>query len=154
MEVACNNLFGTGQGSMIAAPDPNKMFFVQKAELVIFNRDVRELLTDFEMLIDIVKVQWHKTLLYINWSLMTININICHFFSFTGTWRGRPTRLPGTIHCQWDGERLWPICSQLLCQSTQSCSQLLLSAEWRKPAHCSCNWSLPHRHRSQFSFSC
>ncbi|KAM9854997.1 alpha-mannosidase 2C1 [Aulostomus maculatus] len=55
IEMACNGLFGAGQGSMIAAPDPSRKFSVQKAELVIFNRDVRELLTDFEMLIDIVK---------------------------------------------------------------------------------------------------
>lgn len=57
MEVACNGLFGAGQGSMIAAPDPSRMFSVQKAELVIFNRDVQKLLTEFEMLVDIVKVQ-------------------------------------------------------------------------------------------------
>ncbi|CAN9499336.1 unnamed protein product [Ophioblennius macclurei] len=55
VEMACNGLFGAGQGSMIAAPDPNRKFSVQKAELVIFNRDVRNLLTDFEMLVDIVK---------------------------------------------------------------------------------------------------
>lgn len=56
VEIACNGLFGAGQGSMIAAPDPNRKFSVQRAELVVFNRDVRELLTDFEMLVDIVKV--------------------------------------------------------------------------------------------------
>lgn len=44
---------------MIAAPDPNRKFTLQKAELVVFNRDVRELLTDFEMLVDIVKVFSH-----------------------------------------------------------------------------------------------
>ncbi|XP_077452949.1 alpha-mannosidase 2C1 [Stigmatopora argus] len=55
VELACNSLFGAGQRSMIAAPDPNKTFSVQKAELVVFNRHVRELLTDFELLIDIVK---------------------------------------------------------------------------------------------------
>ncbi|RVE71820.1 hypothetical protein OJAV_G00055550 [Oryzias javanicus] len=55
VEVACNGLFGAGQGSMIAAPDPNRRFSVQKAELVIFNKDVREMLTDFELLVDIVK---------------------------------------------------------------------------------------------------
>lgn len=49
---------------MIAAPDPNRMFSVQKAELAVFNRDVRELLTDFEMLIDIVKVRSHETSFY------------------------------------------------------------------------------------------
>lgn len=62
--MACNGLFGAGQGSMIAAPDPNRMFSVQKAELAVFNRDVQELLTDFEMLIDIVKVRSHKTSFY------------------------------------------------------------------------------------------
>ncbi|XP_073687876.1 alpha-mannosidase 2C1 isoform X2 [Garra rufa] len=56
VELACNGLFGAGQGSMIAAPDPNKKFTLHKAELVVFNRDVRELLTDFEMLVDIVKL--------------------------------------------------------------------------------------------------
>ncbi|XP_075993503.1 alpha-mannosidase 2C1 [Genypterus blacodes] len=55
VELACNGLFGAGKGSMIAAPDPNRKFSVQKAELVVFNRDVQELLTDFEMLVDIVK---------------------------------------------------------------------------------------------------
>lgn len=55
VEVACNTLIGAGQGSMIAAPDPNRKFSVQKAELVVFNQQVRELLTDFEMLIDTVK---------------------------------------------------------------------------------------------------
>lgn len=84
VEVACNGLFGAGQGSMIAAPDPNRKFSVQKAELVVFNQDVRELLTDFEMLIDIVKVQSHKTvhvgtLLY--FSSMKANITFCCFFS-------------------------------------------------------------------------
>ncbi|XP_075326037.1 alpha-mannosidase 2C1 isoform X2 [Odontesthes bonariensis] len=55
VEMACNGLFGAGQGSMIAAPDPNRKFSVQRAELVVINRNVRELLTDFEMLVDIVK---------------------------------------------------------------------------------------------------
>lgn len=60
VELACNALFGAGQGSTIAPPDPHRMFSVQKAELSVFNRHVRELLTDFEMLIDIVKVQSRK----------------------------------------------------------------------------------------------
>ncbi|XP_051548810.1 alpha-mannosidase 2C1 [Myxocyprinus asiaticus] len=56
VELACNSLFGAGQGSMIAAPDPNRKFTLQKADVVVFNRDVRELLTDFELLVDIVKL--------------------------------------------------------------------------------------------------
>ncbi|XP_062847801.1 alpha-mannosidase 2C1 [Trichomycterus rosablanca] len=56
VELGCNGLFGAGQGSMIAAPDPNRKYSLQKAELVVFNRDVQELLTDFEMIVDIAKV--------------------------------------------------------------------------------------------------
>lgn len=56
VEMACNGLFGAGKGSMIAAPDPDRMYTLQSAELVVFNHDTRELLTDFEMLIDVVKV--------------------------------------------------------------------------------------------------
>uniref|UniRef100_A0AAZ3P1X6 Alpha-mannosidase n=1 Tax=Oncorhynchus tshawytscha TaxID=74940 RepID=A0AAZ3P1X6_ONCTS len=56
VELACNSLFGAGQGSMIAAPDPDRKYSVQKAELVVFKSDVRELLTDLEMLVDMVKL--------------------------------------------------------------------------------------------------
>ncbi|XP_048338131.1 alpha-mannosidase 2C1 isoform X2 [Sphaerodactylus townsendi] len=56
VEVACNGLFGAGKGSMIALPDPDKKFSLQKAELVVFNRDVHELLVDFEILLDMAKL--------------------------------------------------------------------------------------------------
>lgn len=82
---------------------------------------------------------------------MKINILFPCFSSFPGTWRGRTTKLPGSFHCQWDGEPLRPLWSQLVLQSTQSGRELLQPAEWRKPAHSSCNGSLPHRLRSQFN---
>ena len=63
VEMACNGLFGAGNGSMIAAPDPDRKYSVQKAELVVFNSNVRELLTDFEMLVDIVKVIFEAQML-------------------------------------------------------------------------------------------
>ncbi|XP_045063760.1 alpha-mannosidase 2C1 isoform X2 [Coregonus clupeaformis] len=56
VELACNGLFGAGKGSMIAAPDPDRKYSVQKAELVVFKPEVRELLTDLEMLVDMVKL--------------------------------------------------------------------------------------------------
>lgn len=56
VEMACNGLFGAGKGSMIAPPDPNRKFTLQRAELVVFNRDVHELLVDFEILLDMVKL--------------------------------------------------------------------------------------------------
>ncbi|XP_062819613.1 alpha-mannosidase 2C1 isoform X1 [Anolis carolinensis] len=56
VEVACNGLFGAGKDSMIAPPDPNKKFSLRKAELAVYNRDVHELLVDFEILLDMAKL--------------------------------------------------------------------------------------------------
>ncbi|KAJ1181489.1 hypothetical protein NDU88_006696 [Pleurodeles waltl] len=56
IEMACNGLFGAGKGSMIAPPDPNRKFTLHRAELVVFNRDVHELLVDFEILLDMAKL--------------------------------------------------------------------------------------------------
>uniref|UniRef100_A0A667G509 Mannosidase alpha class 2C member 1 n=1 Tax=Lynx canadensis TaxID=61383 RepID=A0A667G509_LYNCA len=55
VEVACNGLLGAGKGSMIAAPDPEKMFQVSRAELAVFRRDVHRLLVDLELLLGIAK---------------------------------------------------------------------------------------------------
>ncbi|NWH64595.1 MA2C1 mannosidase, partial [Geococcyx californianus] len=56
VELACNGLFGAGKGSLIAPPDPDRRFTLSKAELVIFNRDVYELLVDLEILLDMARV--------------------------------------------------------------------------------------------------
>ncbi|NXS58299.1 MA2C1 mannosidase, partial [Brachypteracias leptosomus] len=56
VELACNGLFGAGEGSMIAPPDPDRRFTLSKAELVVFNRDVYELLVDLEILQDMAKL--------------------------------------------------------------------------------------------------
>ncbi|XP_035409709.1 alpha-mannosidase 2C1 isoform X2 [Cygnus atratus] len=56
VELACNGLFGAGKGTMIAAPDPDRRFTVSKAELVVFNRDVYELLVDLEILLDMAQL--------------------------------------------------------------------------------------------------
>ncbi|XP_032324937.1 alpha-mannosidase 2C1 isoform X4 [Camelus ferus] len=55
VEVACNGLLGAGKGSMIAAPDPEKMFQVSRAELAVFHRDVYKLLVDLELLLGMAK---------------------------------------------------------------------------------------------------
>ncbi|XP_015999591.1 alpha-mannosidase 2C1 isoform X13 [Rousettus aegyptiacus] len=55
VEVACNGLLGAGKGNMIAAPDPEKMFQVSRAELATFHRDVYKLLVDLELLLGIAK---------------------------------------------------------------------------------------------------
>lgn len=56
VEVACNGLLGAGKGTMIAAPDPEKMFQVSRAELALFHRDVHKLLVDLELLLGVAKV--------------------------------------------------------------------------------------------------
>ncbi|XP_063782374.1 alpha-mannosidase 2C1 [Pseudophryne corroboree] len=56
IEMACNSLFGAGQGGMIAPVDPHKTFTLQKAELAIFHRDVEELILDFEVLYSMAKL--------------------------------------------------------------------------------------------------
>ncbi|XP_027645314.2 alpha-mannosidase 2C1 isoform X2 [Falco biarmicus] len=56
VELACNGLFGAGKGSMIAPPDPDRRFTLSKAELVVFNRDVHELLVDLEVLLDMAQL--------------------------------------------------------------------------------------------------
>ncbi|XP_032031690.1 alpha-mannosidase 2C1 isoform X5 [Hylobates moloch] len=55
VEVACSGLLGAGKGSMIAAPDPEKMFQLSRAELAVFHRDVHMLLVDLELLLGIAK---------------------------------------------------------------------------------------------------
>uniref|UniRef100_A0A8D0D5E0 alpha-mannosidase n=1 Tax=Sander lucioperca TaxID=283035 RepID=A0A8D0D5E0_SANLU len=97
VEVACNGLFGAGQGSMIASPDSNRKFSVQKAELVVFNRDVRELLTDFEMLIDIVKAQqfqWVKSWYPGLFSQIQHYVKKGQFIPVGGTWVEMDGNLP------------------------------------------------------------
>jgi hypothetical protein len=56
VEVACNGLLGAGKGSMIAAPDPEKMFQLSQAKLAVFHRDVHSLLVDLELLLGVAKV--------------------------------------------------------------------------------------------------
>uniref|UniRef100_A0A8C2VKB0 Alpha-mannosidase 2C1 n=1 Tax=Chinchilla lanigera TaxID=34839 RepID=A0A8C2VKB0_CHILA len=64
VEVACNGLLGAGKGTMIAPPDPKKMFQLSRAELAVFHRDIHQLLVDLELLLGIAKAQqleWVKS---------------------------------------------------------------------------------------------
>uniref|UniRef100_A0A7N6AGS3 Alpha-mannosidase 2C1 n=1 Tax=Anabas testudineus TaxID=64144 RepID=A0A7N6AGS3_ANATE len=96
-QTACNGLFGAGQGSMIAAPDPNRTFSVQRAELVVLNSDVRELLTDFEMLVDLVKAQqfqWVKSWYPGLFSQIQQFVEKGQFIPVGGTWVEMDGNLP------------------------------------------------------------
>lgn len=160
VELACNGLFGAGQGSMIAAPDPNRKYTLNTAELVVFNQDVQDLLTDFEMLVDIVKVSgtvWmscHKD--WITRQIFELNFHkkVWHLdysssgFYFNAGARGRrPTWISGLVYSEWDGKSVWPNQSQLFLFSTQPGSKFLQPEEWTKPTHCACHGPLSHWHR-------
>ncbi|XP_066524177.1 alpha-mannosidase 2C1 [Hoplias malabaricus] len=123
VELACNGLFGAGQGSMIAAPDPNRKYTVQKADVVVFNRDVQELLTDFELLVDIVKTLGEEEQRGYQ-ALYTVNemVNLCDpanpssfssarnlaqkFFSQKNGQSQHVVHAMG--HCHIDSAWLWP----------------------------------------------
>ncbi|CAH1250253.1 MAN2C1 [Branchiostoma lanceolatum] len=55
VEMAANGMFGAGGGTMISAPDPNRTFTLSRAELAVLDRDVYDLLMDFEVIIDMAK---------------------------------------------------------------------------------------------------
>ena len=57
--MACTGLFGAGAGSFIAPPDLNKNFTLSSAHIVVIDEQVEQLLLDFEVLIDLVKVRHH-----------------------------------------------------------------------------------------------
>ena len=56
IEMACNKVLGVGDGDFIKPPKSDKQFTLRRAEILIFDRKVYDLLLDFEVLIDIIKV--------------------------------------------------------------------------------------------------
>ncbi len=147
MELACNGLFGAGQGSMIAAPDPDRKFSLHKAELVVFNRDVRELLTDFEMLVDIAKVLSHcdgkvgrESKIY---ALSTCSWSVLQCV-WTDTRRRRAARIPGLVYSQWDGESVRSSQSWFICCCSESSPEVFCPEKWRESTRGTCHGSLPY----------
>lgn len=55
IEMACNGLFGAGQGSQIAPPDHNRQFALSKVEVAVIDRKVHQLLMDFDVIIGMAK---------------------------------------------------------------------------------------------------
>lgn len=47
IEMACNGMFGNGNGNSIAPPDDNRYFTLSKAQIVAVNLDARALYYDF-----------------------------------------------------------------------------------------------------------
>ena len=53
IEMACNEMFGNGNGGMIMAPNPNRQFQLQMAEMVEINWNAQQLLWDMQLLLDL-----------------------------------------------------------------------------------------------------
>jgi len=53
IEMACNGMFGNGGGGMIMPPDPNKIFKLEKADIVIINEPVQQLYWDIKVIYDL-----------------------------------------------------------------------------------------------------
>ena len=54
--MTCNDLFGAGEAGLINRPNPNKKFKLEKCEITVIDTDVKQLLIDFEIMIQLVKV--------------------------------------------------------------------------------------------------
>uniref|UniRef100_A0A8C3VE01 alpha-mannosidase n=1 Tax=Catharus ustulatus TaxID=91951 RepID=A0A8C3VE01_CATUS len=123
VELACNGLFGAGKGSMIAPPDPDRRVTLSKAELVVFNRDVYELLVDLEILLDMAQLLGEENQRSFQ-ALYTANqmVNVCDVMdpsTFPATrdlaaaiFSQRNGESQHTVHamghCHIDSAWLWP----------------------------------------------
>ncbi|XP_042524827.1 alpha-mannosidase 2C1 [Dipodomys spectabilis] len=123
VEVACNALLGAGKDSMIAPPDPDRMFKLSRAELAVFRRDVHRLLVDLELLLGIAKGLGQESQRSFQ-ALYTANhmVNVCDptrpetfpaaqalaskFFSQRGGESQHTIHATG--HCHIDTAWLWP----------------------------------------------
>ena len=54
--MACNGLFGVGEGTMISPPSSSRYFDLSMAEITVFNRDCYQLILDLTMLIGMAQV--------------------------------------------------------------------------------------------------
>lgn len=50
IEMACSDMFGGGNGDMIAPPDNNRHYTLQNADIAVFNRDNFNLTVDFDQI--------------------------------------------------------------------------------------------------------
>ena len=66
--MACNGLFGTGDNGQINPPRSDSQFKLARAELVVLDRHVYALMTDLQILIDMVKVTHFSLMLRANFS--------------------------------------------------------------------------------------
>lgn len=56
IEMACNGLFGVGEGTMISPPSSTRYFDLSMVEIAVFDRDCYQLILDLTMLIGMAQV--------------------------------------------------------------------------------------------------
>jgi hypothetical protein len=54
--MACNGLFGVGEGTMISPPSSSRYFDLSMAEIAVFDRECYQLILDLTMLIGMAQV--------------------------------------------------------------------------------------------------
>ncbi|KAK2183302.1 hypothetical protein NP493_317g02034 [Ridgeia piscesae] len=55
IEMECSDVFGAGKGGLINPPDPNKYYTLRRADIVVKDPEIYQLLLDFEVLLDLIK---------------------------------------------------------------------------------------------------
>lgn len=56
VEMACNGMFGLGDGSMISPPSTNRYFDVSIVEIAVLNQDCHQLILDLTILLGMAEV--------------------------------------------------------------------------------------------------
>lgn len=56
VEAVASDMFGAGANGMINPPDPSRYYSISVAELVVFDKDVYDLLLDLTTIHDMAKV--------------------------------------------------------------------------------------------------
>ena len=57
VEMECSDLFGAGKDGVINPPDPNKYYTLRRADIVVKDPEIYQLLVDFEVLVDLIEVK-------------------------------------------------------------------------------------------------
>ena len=57
VEMACNGLFGAGEATLISPPNLDKSWILSKAQITVRDNEVHSLMVDFEIIIDLIKVE-------------------------------------------------------------------------------------------------
>ena len=54
--MAANGMFGAGKDGMINPPDPDRHFSLSTVEVVVVNRDVKKIIRELKIVMDMAKV--------------------------------------------------------------------------------------------------